>query len=186
MRYSHKQLLKLRSGQCVWRVLIRVGQDGNLVGDIERHAILGKKTTHWFPLADKKKGWASILMKCMRVEAEKLQPYSHKENRETVARFLGDLAGDGAFSTRKHAERYVAEVLAGLHPEVEERIRWQDEMDRELDKYIRDWDDGPIYTGESDDDLIPVEVDDFVPEIDSSEHGHPLDIEDRRSPFMEI
>lgn len=151
MRYSHEQLLKLRSGQGVWRVLIHVGYDGNLQGTVQRNAVVGKKINHWFKHHETRKPqWMAVRMECRRVEQQWRHAADFHPNYGVTASFLGDLMGDGAFSKRTQAERYLAEVLEGLHPAVEKNIRRQDEMDRDLESMWDEYDDMDLIPDEDD------------------------------------
>lgn len=151
MRYSKKQLLKLRSGQGVWRVLIHVGSNNKLTGTVTREVVIGKKVYSPFRHhATNAVIYTPVQMVCRRVENEAISGRTFNPNRETIAVFLADLEGDGAFSKRTQAVRYLNEVLSGLHPKVEESIRFLEEMDK-MFYYPQD--------DYSDEDLMPDEGD---------------------------
>lgn len=152
MRYSYRQLSKLRSGQEVWRVMFYV-QDGAVKGEVTRYAVLGKRVLHWFSDLDTgHPQWSSIRMECRRVEQSRQQG-TYFDRRENTARFLNDLLGFGAFSQRDQAERFVREVESGLHPQVTEQAfeddRWSREMadmlDRHLDDYPEDYPEDQVW-----------------------------------------
>lgn len=67
------------------------------------------------------------------------------------------------FNSRRHAERFVREVETGQHADVTEMLIHRHEMDKEFNRYM-----AAEY-----DSIYP--DDDYVPEIDSGEHGHPVD-----------
>jgi len=132
MRLSYNKLAKLRSGNTVWRVLFLVMRRGEFIPYIEETVVLGKRVLHRFS-----DGYSSMKMECKRPE----MPYYSWEGSgkpATRAHYLADLAGDGCFTSRRQAQRFVDEVMDGRHPEVSERILVRDEMDRLFDSMLPD------------------------------------------------
>lgn len=166
MRYTRNKLQKLRAGQMVWRVLFWVSDNGEtqtLAHSITPTWLVGKKVLHWFRHHDT----GALQWSAMRMELPNCEVWKYRSGMST-ARFLDDLQGNGAFSSRRHAERFVEEVYAGLHPEVVEKEFERHEMDMMFESYRDDY---------NDDDLIPDEGDEHWrrDSVDSGEHGHLMD-----------
>lgn len=166
MKLSYNQLNKLRSGQTVWRVWGTVinGEPGqgeenrtlklpftDKYGDVylymymERVVILGKKQNYWISRAsgDGKFRLGTRMILPKRLEA------SEYGNDFRYARFLSDMHGTAAFTKQHQAERFIAEILDGLHPEIVQKKvesyfddqRWEDLRCED------DWNDFNEYDG---------------------------------------
>ena len=113
MKLSLNKILKLRSGQGVWRVHARYEAAGLLVS-VERYYFCGKKVLHHFETSRSsiKFSWKG---------------YSDRAWRLQPCHFLADAIGHGAFTSRKHAECFAEEIRQGLHPEIVENARFLSE-----------------------------------------------------------
>lgn len=127
MRLSIEKLKKLRSGNCVWRTLFHVNTEGGITGTVTACHVLGKKTLHWFDAwSDEYPRRSSIRMNL------KGKTDFHHRNREYSVHFLEDLRGSGCFTSKKQADKFVREVLEGLHPDVSNHTYWLNELDKDL------------------------------------------------------
>lgn len=153
MKLSYNQLQKLRSGQQVWRVLFNVCvgywmtpeekaqtlpitlDDGRTVyftASITRTLVMGKKQEVY--LTSYSGDGRKFRLGTRMIVPKHLEYRDYRENGHVYGHFLGDLAGDGAFSQQRQAERFVQNVLAG---------QYADLVAREVDKFLLDelWDD---------------------------------------------
>lgn len=133
----YNKLRNLRSGMTVWRVFGHMDDDGNIDGlYAEEYHVVGKRVLHHHGGCGK--GSGTIRMDWKRFESLRAgrRPLWMYGGR---AHYLNDLHGYGCFDTRRSAERFVAEVKAGLHPEiVEEMERHRDDMadmNTDMDEY---------------------------------------------------
>lgn len=157
MRVSINKLRKLRAGQSVWRVLFHVGQDGRLAGTVSFAQGQGRRRLHLFNKGEAGQ-WSSMYFD---------YPISIDMNSpaQYLIRFLSDAHGDGAFTSRRSAQRYIDDVLAGRYPEVE---RWVRESERftesmpswlDYDEEFDDW-AHELLINESNEPMIPFHEDD--------------------------
>lgn len=109
MRYTRNKLLKLRSGQMVWRVLFLVNRNNAIEGSVRPARAIGKRVK-----------FNAFGVSTIHMVLKWESPCTWLSSRYP---FLGDMEGDGAFSSERAAKRYVQEVLDGLHPEVERAVR---------------------------------------------------------------
>ena len=102
-----KDLHTLRAGNSVFRVLFTVDQ---MTINDEHPRVNGANIEH-------------IILQ----GAKKWKKFSDWPGATAVSKFnnyyVNDLHGEGALRTRKAAERFVREVLEGLHPEVTEDVQ---------------------------------------------------------------
>jgi len=128
-KLSEKDLLKLRSGQTVWRVWGFAYEDGSFGVSATRHVVLGKKVLHWFSA-----GFSSMRMVCKRPEISFLDEQAWR-NREHRVSFLSDVQGLGCFRSARAAARFAEEVNNGLHPAITEYLFRNLEDDELLNSY---------------------------------------------------
>lgn len=174
MKLSYKQLNKLRSGQQVWRVwgnvyandfgsygdrhavkLARKDERGDLYLHmyLERVVILGKKQDHWITRVN---GDGKFRLGTRMILPKHLEDREY-DNNFRYARFLSDMHGTAAFTKQYQAERFILDILNGLHPEIVDKKvqsyfddkRW-DEL-RIVDDY--DYDDFDTYDGTPEGDV---------------------------------
>lgn len=135
MRIPFNKLKNLRSGQGVWRVLFSVERDGQLSATVHYEVGLGKRVRHVFDKGQPTM-WTSLRFECRRPDPLISPDW---ENYQRRIQFLDDAHGDGAFTKKRQADRYVADVLNGLYPEVVKRLVAWDEIDRELSKSMDEY-----------------------------------------------
>ena len=104
---TNKALHTLRAGNSVFRVLFTVDQ--TTIND-EYPRVNGANIEHVILQGAKK--WKKFSDLPAAITVSKFNNY-----------YVDDLHGEGAFRTRKAAERFVREVLEGLHPEVTKDVQ---------------------------------------------------------------
>lgn len=105
MRYNHKSILKIKSGQTVWRCLIWPTRSGATVS-IEQMRLAGKKTNSKVD---------NLLSPKMFVKSNSYH--------DGVDYFLADIAHAHSFSTYRQAKRFEKEVILGMHDDEVQRRR---------------------------------------------------------------
>lgn len=126
---SIKNLLKLRSGQTVWRVWGYASHTGEIRVEVSRYAVLGKKVLHWFS-----KG-PDYPHSAMRMEHRRKHKFEDNFQNENYARFLADLLGFGCFSSMRAAHRFANDITAGLYPNITNFMIQSEENDRQMDEW---------------------------------------------------
>lgn len=150
----YSKLSNLRSGMTVWRVFGFMDDNGNIDSlSASEYHVTGKRVLHHH--SSNFKGSGTMKMVWRRFESLKGQ-YRPSWMYNGRTHFLNDLHGYGCFSTRRSALRFVAEVKAGLHPDILEAMKDHRDFTKELDAM------SSAHSHDSDDD--------FVSEMDSPSH----------------
>jgi len=129
-KLTESDFSRLKSGQTFWRTWFTIC-NGKIMPHVRMTRIAGKRVSKYHSVHQE--GYPAVQFYCKN---QALTEYS---------RFISDMKGLGCFWTKKSCDRFVAEVLSGKHPAVQQKIAYYSKLMNKLDCHEYMWQDDYDY-----------------------------------------